>query len=213
MLDLITAANDYERNGWVLIPSAVTASVALDWADRARAAVHDPTLGTILNKATSAARNMNEGGAYRHGVVDSLQVRQVIPELFGWYEAARLLLESVVRRPVITSPYERSQITLKVYEEGGEHGWHRDTNPLTALLLLTETEGDYGTEVEGRDGAVFNVRNQPGDLWVMAGRELRHKVPPVPAGLWRCTVPLNYYHPDDTWRPDGMDDLVYSGEQ
>ena len=92
---------------------------------------------------------------------------------------------------------------------GDRQGWHRDTNPVTALLILTRTDGDYGTHVQDRHGDAFYVRNEPGDLWIMRGRELRHEVPPVPEGKWRVTVPLNYYHPNDVWRPADMDNLVY----
>lgn len=206
-MNLHEHADEYATKGYTLIPRMVTPEIALEWAYRARDAITDDTR---LVRSGYTEGVLDEGGDRAHGILDAYGVRAIIPELFGWYEAARTLIETVVRRDVIVSPYMRSQITLKVYHQAGDqHGWHRDTNPLTALLILTNTVGNYGTEVEGRDGRIFNLKNTAGDLWLMQGRELRHRVPPLPEGAFRVTVPLNYYHPDDVWRPEGTDELVY----
>jgi len=197
--------DELKLKGGVLIKGFVEPNVALEWAERAKAGIQ-----SRIDRPVIEAKELDEGGE-RHGkIADAFEAEKVLPEIFGLYQGARLFLSELIERPVICSPYPRSTVTLKVYDRpGDQQGWHRDTNPLTALLIATETLGNYGTEIEARDGSVFNLENQPGDLWVMYGRELRHRVPSIPEGKWRVTIPLNYYHPDDVWRPQGTDNLIY----
>lgn len=191
--------------GGVLIKNYVSPEVALQWAEHARAKVSNR-----MQRDSGEIKNLDEGGAYSHGIASASQVREILPEMFGLYQSTTTFLSLLIDREVITSPYPESSVTLKVYDRpGDQQGWHKDTNPLTALLILTDTKGDYGTEIEFKDGTVGHLENEPGDMWVMFGRELRHRVPSVPEGKWRVTVPLNYYHPDDIWRPADMDALVY----
>lgn len=197
--------DELKLKGGVLIKGFVEPSVALDWAERARSGVKNR-----MERESGEVKNLDEGGAYSHGIASASQVKEILPEMFGLYQSTAAFLSLLIERDVITSPYPESSVTLKVYDRpNDQQGWHKDTNPLTALLILTETKGNYGTEIEFNDGTAGNLENNPGDLWVMYGRELRHRVPSVPEGKWRVTVPLNYYHPDDTWRPADMDKLVY----
>lgn len=205
----------YEHNqeelktiGGTLIKSAIAPDVALEWAEKARS-----NISKRVSREAGAAKDLDEGGARFHGIAAAKQTQQILPELFGVYQAYTTFLSALIDRPVVTSPYAESAVTLKVYDQPGDsQGWHKDTNPFTALLILTETTGTYGTEIEGLDGSRFNLENEPGDMWLMYGRELRHRVPSVPEGKWRVTVPFNYYHPDDFWRPEGMDELVYGND-
>lgn len=197
---------DLDRLGGTMIPGLIPRDVALEWADRAAANV-----ASRVDRDSAEPRNLDEGGAYHHAIADAHRTRQILPEVFGLYAALPVLLTELTGTEVICSPYPASAVTLKVYEQAGDQqGWHYDTNPLTALLILTDTDCGYGTEVRLRDGRTYNLTNKAGDLWVMHGRTIRHRVPPLPAGALRVTVPLNYYYPHDTWRPEGMDDLVYA---
>ncbi len=93
------------------------------------------------------------------------------------------ILTELARRPVLCSPYTASaHHPVKVYDRPGDRAGAGtgDTNPLTAMLILTETKGQYGTHIERRDGSTFHLENEPGDLLVMLGRELRHEVPALP---------------------------------
>jgi hypothetical protein len=205
-----TTLDEYRREfqtmGCVLVPHVVPPQVAMEWADRATSAASN----RVDREDSGDAVALDEGGAYHHAIADGLEVQKILPELYGFYEGACLWLSYITGRSVITSPYPRSAVTLKVYDRPGDgQGWHRDTNALTALLILTDTDGDYGTLVEGRNLKQFNVRNHAGDLWMMYGRELRHMVPPLPDGVVRVTVPLNYYFTDDVWRPEDADGMIY----
>lgn len=196
---------ELETNRCTLVKEFIQPDKARAWAQRAREGVK-----TRLDVDSTEVKNLSEGGAYHHGIADGLESYKILPEIFGIYESLTTYLSELTGRKVITSPYEKSTVTLKVYDKpNDQQSWHKDTNAFTALLILTDTVGNYGTEIEGIDGVTFNLENTAGDLWLMYGRELRHRVPAVPEGKWRVTVPMNYYFVDDTWRPEGMDDLVY----
>jgi len=191
--------------GCTLVPGVIGRETAHEWAERARVMTTER-----VDREGMEAVALDEGGAYHHAIADAEGVREILPELFGFYHGACVWLSYITGREVVTSPYGRSAITLKVYDRPGDgQGWHRDTNALTALLVLTDTDGDYGTLVEGRNREHFHVRNKAGDLWLMYGRELRHMVPPVSEGVFRVTVPLNYYFTDDLWRPEDADAMIY----
>lgn len=148
----------------------------------------------------------NDGALGRRAahVGDQDAVLAVLPEVRGALPGIRLLAETVVRRPVITSPY-RSGITGKVYEPGDEQGPHRDSNPLTALLVL---QGPAPVFADPASGWM-----PPGDcgglLFVFQGRRLWHHVPPN--GGRKAVIVFNLYHPEDTWRPPDQDVRIYGG--
>lgn len=205
MTTLDNYRDEFAERGLCLVRESINCDVALEWAERACALAEKR-----VDREPREVKCLDEGGARNHAISDAVATAQSHPELFGFYEVSRLWLSHITQRDVVCSPYQRSAITLKVYDRPGDgQGWHKDTNALTCLLILTETDGNYGTEIEERDGTHLNLRNLPGDCLVMAGRELRHMVPPLPKGKFRVTVPMNYYFTDDLWRPDWADDMVY----
>lgn len=199
--------------GWDVVPG-VPEPVADRWAAAILDAVMDGAGARIDRPGNGLERFLDEGGPYHHWTLDTDALSDAIPDVQDWYAHKVSELTEYWHRPVIVSPYHRSALTGKVYGRAGDcQGWHRDTNPVTALLCLTGVDGDWGTNLVQRDGVLVQVRTRPGDLVVFYGRELRHFVPRFPEGEEaRVTIPANYYHPDDQWRPDGIDDLVYGGE-
>lgn len=158
---------------------------------------------------------LDGGGAYRHVQIDRYGVERNAPELVGLYHGLRMTLEAITGGEVLESPWLRSSVNVKVLLDAGDgQGWHYDTNSLTALLYLTDTTEETGTRVMlGEDAdTMAAVVARAGDLLVMDGRHLWHRVPEHPGGT-RITCPLNYYLPGDTDRPAGIDTLVYGSEQ
>lgn len=201
----------FKHQGVTLIREAVPRGVAEDWAYRA---VDWADMGhRIERKGDGQHRAGDEGGDYRHYVMDAYQVQALLPDLWQFYQNELIdIAERVVRRKVILSPYAQSSVNVKVYAPNDEQGWHRDTNALTALLYLTDCDEKTGTLVEPLDGTEpFALLADAGDLLIMQGRKVRHKVQPVPGDYpTRVTCPLNLYYPGDTWRPEGIDEIVYS---
>ena len=167
-------------------------ALALQWADRL-AAANFPRIERWVDNDGAVGRQAAHVG-------DEDAVLAALPEVAGALPGIRLLAETVVRRPVILSPH-RSGITGKVYEPDDAQGLHRDSNPLTALLIL-----------QGR-APRFPALNLDSDydfagvLLVFQGRRLWHC---VPAGTSRkVSVVFNLYHPEDTWRPADQDARIY----
>lgn len=202
---MTTTANDlFQKQGLVVIPEVISREQAADWARRAIIDSHRAHRIDREDETGADGRTMRH-----HFVLDALQVQAIIPELWDFYQKLPAFVAPIVGREVILSPYERSAVNVKVYAPGDDHGWHYDTNALTALLYLTETDSETGTLVE-LDGETFPLIAKPGDLLVMNGREINHKVRAVPEHApTRVTVPLNLYYPDDIGRPEDTDELVY----
>ena len=199
-------------DGYVCISEAVPVQTAEHWLEQASKcfAMH----GRRVDREEGPAVALDEGGPYHYTVAASDDVRRWIPELVAWYESGAILglLTRLCGREVVVSPYPNSAITLKQYDEVDSQGWHQDTNPLTVLLFLTAASAGQAIEIEGRDGAKIQLGHSAGDALVMFGRELKHRVlSPGPAAP-RVAIPLNYYHPDDLWRPDEVDEVVYGVE-
>jgi hypothetical protein len=204
----------YHHLGWTVLAEAVPRSEARRWAATAEAVMEER--GADVELATEGSgeeQAFDEGGAYHHDLLDGLTVRAELPELWGFYLALPHAVEAVVCREIIRSPYPRSAVNVKIYRApGGTQGWHRDTNAVTALLYLTDD--GHPTVVENLRGEEEEIPHEAGDLLLMQGRRCRHWVPPMsPDTPNRLSVPLNLYHPDDTWRPEGIDDVVYGSDE
>jgi hypothetical protein len=149
------------------------------------------------------------GGDRRHTVIDGLIVAAAVPDLMEIYDHLLPILRQITGKPVIRSPYPRSAVNVKIFGVGDSHGWHYDTNALTALLSLN-TCGSGGTEIDFQDGReIVTVPCETGNLLIMDGRDLWHRGAPVERGDIKINAPLNYYYEGDTNRPEWADRLMY----
>lgn len=162
---------------------------------------------------------LDGGGDYRYEVFDMKDVTHYFSELVLLYHSLLPMLSIITHNDVITSPHPGSEITLKVYQgKGATQGWHYDTNAITALLYLTTNqEGATICEIKKHHPRwrtpqieVLKIYPKAGSLLLMKGREVWHCSEALSSGS-KVVVPLNYYLKDDTWRPDGIDELIYGG--
>lgn len=205
------ARDSFRRYGAARIPllDPVTATLM---ADGAIASMHRmKRIDFIANGADGAApqgRQVRpESAAYGRRaayVADTNLAYTILPGLRALASVARVLAEGIAQRPVLVSPYHDSACTVKVYDVGDEQGPHRDSNPITALLVL---QGNMPTlrdlTLEGWDEPAT------GHLAVFQGRRLWHGVEPVTSP--KVVAVYNLYHPGDTWRPPTVDKLIYGG--
>lgn len=199
---------ELHRTGLVVIPGRFDGSHQLDAARR------------VAAQGERVARDAGEplpglldgGGAYSYRAADADAVEEGLPDFAAWYRAQPVALTSAFGRDVVVSPYPRSAFTLKLYGPGDQQGWHYDTNPVTVLLWLTSSPPEGALEVRDRTGEVRRVAPRAGSILLMWGRELWHRVLPQPERAERIMVALNYYFADDTWRPEGIDSLIYAGQ-
>jgi hypothetical protein len=174
-------------------------------ADRAAALAHVARGAATADGWKRVERDANcEGAKGRRAsyVADAAQVHHSVPAIYYLIDPVRMLAETVVRRPVIDTDGPGS-VTVKVYGPGDEQGPHRDSNPLTALLIL-EGAAPYFTGMAAVNDALIDTG--PGDLLIFQGRRHWHSVKPSPG---RVTAVYNLYHPEDRWRPAGQDRRVY----
>lgn len=206
MIQMNNLRAGYESEGIAIIDGTMSDRLARDLADRALEFAHQQ--GYRRDGVASG------GGRSIYLVLDGLQVEKHFPELTGYYEAVRPLVEAVTSRVTILSPYPRSAANVKVYamSDSGQ-GWHFDSNPVSGLLYLTE--GGQPTRLcpagitdHASCEQFREIYPKRGRLAIFRGRELLHC---VPSGReLRVTCPLNYYFPEDTSRPTWMDSAVYN---
>lgn len=92
--------------------------------------------------------------------------------------------------------------TVKLYAPGDYQGMHRDTNPVTVLMFLTESNSpDFPGDPEWSERPM-----QPGDVAVFDGR-VPHCVHTTAED--RVTVVWSLYTPEAPERPEWADTLVY----
>ena len=173
-----------------------------------------------LSKHVGIIRNRlfndpDTGGTTRHNdvIVSTEDILKVAPEVNDMYEKSRIEAQNVSGRKVLSSPFENSRITLKVYEgRGAEHGWHNDTNSLSGILCLTDNLDDAPLvyckpKSKIVQGSVFCEK---GKLIILKGHDIWHRVEPVQKeDTIRMTLIFNYYHPGEERRLENFDDGYY----
>jgi hypothetical protein len=152
----------------------------------------------------------SRGEHARFRLMDADSSLTVAPELFDRYQWVADICAGIVDREVVTSPHWRSSINLRVYGGYETEGLHTDTNPLSALVFLSE-----GSPLQIEiNGEMIDVDPVPGHLAVFHGQSMPHRVPPRRmTDPWddaiRVTAPMNVYYPGETDRPTWIDRLCY----
>jgi len=150
----------------------------------------------------------DEQGLYKYRYLDSMQLYGLCPDLRDLYNMTRLVVGRMTREAVIASPYHLSQtLGISYANFGDQQGYHRDTQPITALLYLTACEGG-DTVLTTFDGKERRIRPEVGKLLIMQGRHVRHASAPVTRGT-KAVLAMNFYVEGDLWRPESLDDPDY----
>jgi len=232
-----THREEYFERGWTLLHGFVADDVADDWCRAiveiaARRPFADGVTRLDAVLAPSPER-LYAGGLTRHTLLDTtaLDHRPELGALAQVYTALPAALTQIIGQPVCTSPYPRSRVTCKVYTAGDEQGWHFDTNGITVLLYLEDSDGAtlIDPDMAPHPGDPANpsglwklalamallspeceaperILPIKGSLLLMQGRRVWHRS--VAPSSRKVVAALNYYA-GDTWRPAGMDSLVY----
>lgn len=112
----------------------------------------------------------------------------------------------------------RSAININVLPAGAQYEWHVDSNPLTALLFVTEHPPGTGGELVFRPDPLvrstedweLTITPRTGDLLLFDARESAHTVLPVREPRRRISVPMNYYLTEIACaRPVDLDRYLY----
>lgn len=177
--------------------------------------VDDQTLACWINNLSNynkfifndAMGSMGEKGEYY--VTDGPSTFEILDGLDEVYSSCIPILESISNKKIIESPYPLSKVNAKVYKDTGSQGLHFDTNPISCLLFVS-----YGAplNIQLLNGQWIDIDPLPGYIAVFDGRKCMHRVPPSDTPQFRVTIPMNYYFDDDFWRPDWIDEAIYSNK-
>jgi hypothetical protein len=218
-IDLDRHRAEYHLNRLTVVPGVVDLDQIEAWTSKVLELTDGGQAIQRDDEGRGGSSILDGGGAYRHFILDGLQVRRHLPDLLATYEALKCLVAVVTHHDVTTSTrkYPRSAVNVKVYRgQGSQQGWHYDTNAITGLLYLTTNqEGATCCEVtrehpsaDMRTKTVRRVLPVAGSLLIMQGRSVWHCAEPVTTET-KIAAPLNYYTAEDSWRPEGIDNLVY----
>jgi hypothetical protein len=150
--------------------------------------------------------------AYR--LLDGVGVRAHLPELDRLYREEFLdIAERACGYPLVTSPDLRNGVNVNVIEgTAGRYEWHFDSNPLTGLLVLTESNLQLGGRLLfGRTKeAQIALSLHVGQLLLFDARKVAHSVEPLQSNWTRLTAPMNYFAKGaPVVRPPGIDEALY----
>ncbi len=210
-MDYQSQADDYEALG---------VAVVRPWIDPVEgAALRELVVRAVAEHGTDRDQQIEAGaGGAARRIADrelhGFRAAHVLPALVYLQGAVQMVAETVTNQRVLTSPFEKSGLTVRHMVGGGEHGWHVESNSVTGLLYLSgHRSSDGGGALEycapGTREPVLRFWPQVGDLVILRGHDLWHRVPPLPAGVERVVAVFNMYHVGDVSRPEGLDGLHY----
>lgn len=202
MMNVAKARAEYYGRGFTVLENVAPRRLVAEWRQKA------------MDLTGSANRRDTDDGIVRHySVLDGNRVQREFPSLFGAYAGWQAMLRAVLGEAVEISIYDRSGVNVRVYHgAGAEHGWHLDTQPITALLYLTTHADEGATEVHPADnpeGPVTALLPVAGSMLLMQGRRCLHRAAPISGKEPRIAVPLNYYTETDFVRDASLDVAHY----
>ena len=209
--------NDYRVRGWTVIPDVFNP----EWLRGLGDSIHSlatSARGSRVDAFAPQENNegapygpevMDEGGWYAYDYVSSDVLMQYQPRVQMSYQILVPMLKAITGEAVIQSPYLKSRVLGVSYNRAGDcQGYHRDTQPITALLYVEGAEMGAGTELHDFQGAAHVLAPPNGSLLVMQGRHIRHCSLALAKGR-KIVLPMNYYTEQDTWRPKSLDSDDY----
>jgi hypothetical protein len=155
---------------------------------------------------------LDEGGERSYTVLGRTALEAVLPEVAELYRSAQAASRAELSLPLQLSTHDESSATAKIYGPGDSQGWHLDTNPVTALLLLRVTDGVSPILWEDLEGRMRGVKCAAGDLVAFEGKRVRHCVPLHGDDDATVMLLFNLYLPDDSERPPEMDQFALLGD-
>lgn len=203
-----------------VIDEIMKPELCVDLTRRINGLIGDDAIKLVDHRGLGTDAVSDLGGRYLHHIFEGQDVRKHLPEITAVYHAVLPLVAAVTSQDVVLSPYDRSDVNIKVYPAGGGTlGEHYDTNGVTVLLFLTtnreaplrmqvpRSHPAKGEWIERRD-----IYARAGSLLIMKGRDVLHDCEPTESEQ-KVSVVLNYYVRGDTWRHEDFDSFVYDGVQ
>ena len=129
----------------------------------------------------------SQGDHAHFKLLDGHSVARFLPDLTILHSELLSIVNHITSTELIPSPYIRSAVNVRKYEEGDSEGRHYDTQDIACVLFLT-----HGSPlVVEIDGELVSVDCVPDRLVVFEGKSLLHHVPTQQTPEPRLSVPLN----------------------
>lgn len=150
--------------------------------------------------------------AYR--LLDGDQIAHHLPTLDRLYRTTILQLASRASGlGLCVSPNVVNGVNVNVLQgAAARYEWHVDSNPLTGLLVLTESNAESGGRLlfgqEPSSQVALALR--PGQLLLFDARSAPHCVEALRHESTRVTAPMNFFIAGEAVsRPEGLDEALY----
>jgi hypothetical protein len=195
-----------------------------DWVEQVLAVAADARMTTLQPASSTSREEPSSGGVVVH-TVDGHEVDRRLPWLTALYrDGFRVRAERFAGRPVSSARDPLYAINLNVQVGGNRYECHVDSNPVGALLYVTDhPKGTGGELVVGHDPEARSLDAVDADcsvIYPVAGhlvlfdaRRHPHYVRPLRTpGRSRIAVAMNYYtadSPEDD-RPADLSDHLFA---
>ena len=137
-----------------------------------------------------------------YAVLDGQHIQNKCPNLWAIYDSATEAVRNVFDAQCLPRLHNRADFVLKDYAAPqGKQSWHRDVNPIAAVIYLTDC---VGGETEFENG--LSVSPRPGRLAIFDGH-IPHRCATVREGHKWAFI-CNWYLPGFTDRPDHADHVL-----
>jgi hypothetical protein len=175
------------------------------------ARLHSKDARLIGGEATSLE---SAGTEIHYRLLDGKKVLEHAPRLHELYEGEFLKIASrVFGVELITSPNLLNGVNINLLEgAGSRYEWHYDSNPFTALLVLSPSSEELGGRLLfGQESSTqVALSLSPGQLLFFDARKSAHAVEELRGSSARATVPMNFFLANEPIvRPEELDANLY----
>jgi hypothetical protein len=199
--------NTYDTRGLVIFENFLDADVCAKWD----AALREAKPTHFENEQEVTSGGFFGAGKNLYNYLDTFAILEACPEIVDFYVGNIEWLRKLTDAEVVRSNYFKSAITAVQFEApGSTQTWHRESNPVTAILYLTDNPTQGAIEVIGNDTSDSTfLYPKRGRLIVMNGRYIPHRVHAMETSERRVSLVCNYYLRGDHARPADADSLIY----
>jgi hypothetical protein len=194
---------------------AGTAYLPTGWQEDVRSVVRECGINTILTGAGSTSRERRADRIIPVRVADGCAIKMHLPWLWNLYNGVlKEFCATSFRKPIFVANLLHTTINInQLMGRGAQCEWHVDSNPVTGVLFVTDSDQGLGGSLVFKDdlGRRAVVRPKAGMFVCFDARQIPHRVSPLRRDGERISLPMNYYDSaTDQPRPPDLDNQIYT---
>jgi hypothetical protein len=185
------------------------------WQADIKAVVDTYGIATVLTGEGSTSRESRTGQRMHVRVADGVVVKEHLPWLYALYNGPlKDFCIASFGKPLFTANLIHTAVNINYLAgRGAQYEWHVDSNPVTGLLFVTDSNHNLGGSLvfRVRDSYRSIVRPKAGMFICFDARDIPHRVTPLRRDGTRISIPMNYYDSATVQtRPADLDEQIYS---